>query len=578
MLISKRFQTFGLVLGLFLALGVGNKAFSATQGSESLEHYWKESVLMDFDAYTYKVLTQENCTSSAQELVACLYAMNTWPLVSDSELITIDREHPENGVEVLSIPAKYQKSAQQYRETQWQKIYDELAKSQSDFLSQFNFQDQSLLKRRVDRALEKMDQNFLAATIYNAYLSVSRDPHTMILPTQFLNAQRAKASTKKGLGIKFVKLNIEGEKRYVIEKVLEDSPVEGKLKALDIILSINGESKLDKLYRELKQSDEVVVEVLRQGLRKSINVKREVYHSPNITLKNYRNGEGEQGLPVLKIKTFFANYGFCQDLYEEMEEVAQSQPKGLILDLRENTGGHISFAQCLLDTILPKGSYNWLSQDLSNEGEQRPLFRYSKNKSEPILGDLPLVILVNSQSASASEVVSQFLRDYGKAYIVGRKTFGKGTIQTGREERKSFGVQYSYTESYYISPLGRKVHLKGVTPDFVMPKNEHDGDEFREVDNYPIRFSKKEEVVEQKSLKNSFSQVSDCVEKKYESFLKSGPYLSLSYLEKQLFDKTKMVGALSVSCLQEYKPKMKAHSISPLPGVDYELLPDRYFW
>jgi carboxyl-terminal processing protease len=149
-----------------------------------------------------------------------------------------------------------------------------------------------------------------------------------------------------------------------------------------------------------------------------------------------------------------------KELRSLMTDIQAEKPAGVILDLRNNPGGLLHAAQLVLSNFLPKGSsiatIAARSQKYDDVTEDEPT----------IASTVPVVVLVNGGSASASEIVAGALQDYKRATIVGEKTFGKGTVQQIVEFRDGSGLKMTIAE--WLTPKGRKIDGVGVTPDVVI--------------------------------------------------------------------------------------------------------------
>jgi carboxyl-terminal processing protease len=144
-------------------------------------------------------------------------------------------------------------------------------------------------------------------------------------------------------------------------------------------------------------------------------------------------------------------------LVEALREVLAQDPDGLILDLRNNTGGWLNEAILVSSLFLPKDQVVVIERykDADPEFLTTPL--------EPIVPDLPMVVLVNGGSASASEIVAGALQDYGRATLIGETTFGKGSVQWPQE--LSNGAELRVTVARWFTPNDRAIHGEGLEPD-----------------------------------------------------------------------------------------------------------------
>jgi carboxyl-terminal processing protease len=147
-------------------------------------------------------------------------------------------------------------------------------------------------------------------------------------------------------------------------------------------------------------------------------------------------------------------------LGEAIEELLAQNPKGLILDLRGNPGGWLNEAILTSGLFLPKGELVLIER--LKDGTERP---YSV-PDDPILPDLPMVVLVDVGSASASEIVAGALQDHGRATLIGERTFGKGSVQLAYE--LSNGAELRVTKARWFTPNDRPIHGEGLEPDIVV--------------------------------------------------------------------------------------------------------------
>ena len=144
-----------------------------------------------------------------------------------------------------------------------------------------------------------------------------------------------------------------------------------------------------------------------------------------------------------------------------VEELTKKGMKGLILDLRQNPGGNVSDAVQIADMLLPKTE---IMYTLNNEGYKRTTY------SDESFYNIPLIVLIDENSASASEIVAGTLQDNDRAVIIGTKSFGKGIIQSLKFMKD--GAMYKMTTQEYYFPSGKKIHGIGITPDTEVKQDE----------------------------------------------------------------------------------------------------------
>ncbi|MDO5040835.1 MAG: S41 family peptidase [Peptoniphilus sp.] len=145
----------------------------------------------------------------------------------------------------------------------------------------------------------------------------------------------------------------------------------------------------------------------------------------------------------------------AEDFNEALDELLSENIKSLVLDLRGNPGGIVDAAAEISDRILPEGMIVY--------AENRAKKRVFEFKSDEDHLEIPLAVLVNEGSASASEIVAGAIRDYKAGTIIGQKTFGKGIVQTARMFPSGDGIKL--TTSEYFTPKGENIHKKGIEPD-----------------------------------------------------------------------------------------------------------------
>ena len=245
--------------------------------------------------------------------------------------------------------------------------------------------------------------------------------------------------------------------------VVKGGPTEkAGIKKGDIIVEVDGENiqGKDSSYAvskmKGKKGTNVSISVVRKGNKKPItfNIKREVIHDNTVSYKMLDNNIGYISVSAFETVTK-KQFKSAVDCLEKKNE------KGLIIDLRDNGGGLLDTALDMLDHILPKKLVVY-TKDKNGVAEEY----YTKDDKEI---KIPIVILVNGNSASASEVFCGALRDYGKAKLLGTKTFGKGIVQSSFAFRDGTGLKF--TTSKYYTPKGINIHGTGFEPDIKVKSN-----------------------------------------------------------------------------------------------------------
>lgn len=254
------------------------------------------------------------------------------------------------------------------------------------------------------------------------------------------------------------------------------SPIDGTpgdkagLKAGDIILKINDQSTINMTIDDAvnimrgKKNTIVKLTIIRNGETKPLifDIKRDVINIESVYAKKIEN----TNYLYVRISSF------DKKVYQEVESlIKKNNPKGIILDLRNNPGGLLVQAIGLSNLFIKEGIIVSQKGRLKNENGE-----FYADGEAPF-SDIPLVVLVNAGSASASEIVAGTLQDHKRAVIIGENTFGKGSVQTVIQLSNNDALRLT-TARYYL-PSGRTIQAVGITPDIIVhpgavPKNAND--------------------------------------------------------------------------------------------------------
>ena len=174
-------------------------------------------------------------------------------------------------------------------------------------------------------------------------------------------------------------------------------------------------------------------------------------------------GTGADKIGYVSLYDFSANAR--QQLEPRIRELLDQKPKGLILDLRDNPGGLLSQAVEVGDLFLPEG-------DFIIERDQAGNVKRLRTTNSGIAQTIPLAVLVNGGSASASEIVAGAIQDYGRGQVIGETTFGKGSVQLPKT--LSNGAQLRITIERWFTPKDRAIHGTGIAPDITVARSSED--------------------------------------------------------------------------------------------------------
>lgn len=255
---------------------------------------------------------------------------------------------------------------------------------------------------------------------------------------------------------------------YEIISVDDNSPAKkNDLKKGDIILKINEKPLLgstsDKKIINLVEEKEIVdFEILRDGEIKKISIKKEsYYHESSMVSSSVKEVNGKKVL-VIKVPVFYKSEESetAQDILAEYSKYKKIET--VVLDLRNNPGGSLDSAVYVVSLFIT----NPLAVQIKTKDDIFPF-----NKTTQALINEPLVVLVNSFSASASEIVAGAIKDYGRGLVVGDSaTYGKGSVQSVISSFKDLKKGLlKITTSLFFTPSGETTHLKGVSSDIKIP-------------------------------------------------------------------------------------------------------------
>ena len=302
---------------------------------------------------------------------------------------------------------------------------------------------------------DKIDSTTLSQGAVNGIVQALDDPYSYYLnPDEFKVTQGNFQSTFGGIG---ASISLNKDKQTVIVTTMEDSPAaRAGILAGDVILAVNDESTegltVEQVVMKVRGEIGTTVKltVLHEGADKTteINIVRE-----EINLKTvYSRMEGD--IAYIQITNFYE--GTNDELEAVLESLDMANTKGIILDLRNNLGGLVTAMRDVASHFIKEGVVIQLRDNQGNIASE------SVNPNG-VFTELPMVVLVNEYSASASEVLSGALQDYGRATIAGTVTFGKGSYDSFYN--LSDGSAIYLTIGRWLTPQGREIEGVGITPD-----------------------------------------------------------------------------------------------------------------
>lgn len=299
----------------------------------------------------------------------------------------------------------------------------------------------------------KLDTQKLIYGANRGLVEAAGDPHTAYMDPDETKEFDKSLSGQIGGGIG-AEIGLRNNKPTII-KPLENSPAQkAGIKAGEAIIKVNDEASSDwsvekvvsKIRGEVGTS--VKLTLLSDGKTREVSVVRQNIVSPAVESEI----DGEIG--ILKVNRFGDDTVSLSRKYAS--EFVEKGVKKVILDLRNNPGGTVGAAQGLLGI--------WLDNQIAmTERRGSEIVKTLRTTGTPILGNMKTVVLINGNSASASEITAGALREYGKATLVGQKSYGKGSVQIVLG--LPGGSQMKVTEARWYTPKGKNIDKTGIEPD-----------------------------------------------------------------------------------------------------------------
>ncbi len=315
-----------------------------------------------------------------------------------------------------------------------------------------------------DNYVREIDDKTLFEAAIRGMLS-ELDPHTVFLTAdEYRRLDNSARGQYGGIGVEVQ----ARDGKLIIIAPMEGSPAEAAgIKAGDVILKIDDRQlrgrNLIRASRALrgKIGTTVKLTVSREAI--SIPLEFEVKRD-NIRISSVRSELLEDDYGYVRISKFQNNTD--QSLKQAIANLHRDSGgiNGLVLDLRNNPGGVLNSAVSVADVFLEQGLIAYTEGRADNAS-----LRFSATGGD-LLDGAPVVILVDSGSASASEIVAGALQDHDRALVVGERTFGKGSVQSVLPLRN--GSALKMTTSRYFTPSGRSIQVEGIVPDFELDQVE----------------------------------------------------------------------------------------------------------
>ncbi len=332
----------------------------------------------------------------------------------------------------------------------------------------------------IDNYYEEIDKNKLIDSAISGMMESLEDPYSTYLDEDTSrNFKITLDGSYKGLGIQMLKNEESGY--MLVTNVFKDSPAEkGGVKIADEIISVNNIETKDKEASEISDlikninNEEIPIKILRDEKEIELKLKVETVTLDSVVSKTYDVDDKKVG--YIYISIFAENTG--EQFKKELEKLEEQNINSLIIDVRSNTGGHLTSLEEILNIFLTK---------------KQIMYQFEQNKTiEKTYGKAPenkkykIIILCDETSASAAEVLTAGIRENLDSIIIGKKTYGKGTVQ--KLVTLSDGTNYKFTIKKWLTPKGNWVNdTKGIIPDIEIDLDEKYFDTYEDEDDTQLQ-------------------------------------------------------------------------------------------
>lgn len=316
----------------------------------------------------------------------------------------------------------------------------------------------------LDDYYKKIDETALADAAIDGMLSSLDDPYSTYLEGENAEAfHETVDGSYVGIGVTVAR---SSDGSFLVVGVVEDSPADkAKIQVGDLLIKVSGKS-LDELNLDDvmdlmngQKNKKVKLTLKREDKTYTKSLEPSTIAFKSVDSKVYALNNGNAG--YISISSFSANT--YSQFKEELLSLEERNINSLVIDVRSNPGGHLSQTKEILELFMKKGSVLYQVQVKNKVTKIKDETKNHRN--------YPVVILTNSSSASAAEILASSFRDsYSDTVIIGDSTYGKGTIQTAYN--LSNGTSIKYTTEKWLTPNGQWIDGNGITPDIVVQLTE----------------------------------------------------------------------------------------------------------
>ncbi len=323
----------------------------------------------------------------------------------------------------------------------------------------------SVYNNIVSNYYKKVDKTKLIEASIDGMLEYLDDPYTTYMTKQqTASFNQIMSGEYKGIGVSIIKYKDE----IIVFGVFKNSPAaKAGIKAGDVILEIDkkpmNDKEIDDVIEMVKDKKEVNIKIKRKKEEKSLMVKPTKVELPSVASKVLEKNDKKVG--YIEISIFASNTS--KQFKKELLELEKKNIDSYIIDLRGNSGGYLAEAVNILSEFMDKSKVIYQIKT-----KNRTIKYYSQGKKDK---KYKVSVLIDENSASASEIVAAAFKESYNADIVGKKTYGKGTVQ--QSVKLEDGASMKYTIESWLTPSGKFINKNGIEPNVEVDLNEDYFDE-----------------------------------------------------------------------------------------------------
>ena len=457
-----------ILLSILGFLWLQNSGESIPEANQfGLEERWENTNLKTEDISN--LFLNKYCQLNKKSFVACMNALSQ---LAEKESLSITEEGSLKPLGQM-IP-----ETEKERLLYWDQLYDQ-TKGRV-----FNVEKiWSSLKIKIKGQTR---EPLRVAQAFNSYLSVLKDPHTYILPKEYYEkviAQSQNQMTSYGFIVN--KIN----RKFIFTRVYPGSVFDKKgVSRGDQLLEVDGkdvssfsEEELFNLFKNKRKNDFLVLQKEKM-LKFTLAKENQTIKSVQLKKLLSENNKVQFQISIFKIAD-----GVCKETEDYLTQAVMQKSSGVILDLRDNSGGSMDEVLCLaglfvgnrkiydleyFDTPTERGLQAVAATKLmvNSQEETSKAEEFFSGKEQVYFG--PLAVVINQGTASSAEILAGVIQDYQRGVIVGERSFGKGTFQEGEVWVKNSKILIFQTKGLFTLPSGRSPQLLGILPDVPLDEKE----------------------------------------------------------------------------------------------------------